>query len=44
MASRIAQLTVVDYIFVGVARSDYDASIQALRRTRESLRGLRDDR
>ena len=44
MASRIAQLTVVDYIFVGVARSDYDASIQAIRRTRESLRGLRDDR
>lgn len=44
MASRIAQLTVVDYIFVGVARADYDKSIQAIRLTRESLRGLRDDR
>jgi DNA-binding MurR/RpiR family transcriptional regulator len=44
MASRIAQLTVVDYIFVGVARANYDTSIQALRLTRESLRGLRDDR
>lgn len=44
MASRIAQLTVVDYIFVGVARAHVDASIQALKDTRESLRGLRDDR
>lgn len=44
MASRIAQLTVVDYIFVGVAQSDYDRSVQALRITRESLKGLRDDR
>lgn len=44
MASRIAQLTVVDYVFVGVARADYDKSIQALRLTRESLRALRDDR
>jgi len=43
MASRIAQLTVIDYIFVGVARADYDTSIQALRTTRESLRGLRGD-
>jgi DNA-binding MurR/RpiR family transcriptional regulator len=43
MASRIAQLTVIDYIFVGVARADYDTSIQALRTTRESLRGLRSD-
>lgn len=44
MASRTAQLTVVDYIFVGVARADYDRSVQALRVTRESVRGLRDDR
>lgn len=44
MASRIAQLTVVDYIFVGVARADYEASVQALRLTHESLRGVRDDR
>lgn len=44
MASRIAQLTLVDYIFVGVARSNYEQSVQALRSTRESLRALRDDR
>jgi DNA-binding MurR/RpiR family transcriptional regulator len=44
MASRIAQLTVVDYIFVGVARTNVDVSVQALKNTRESLRGLRDDR
>lgn len=44
MASRIAQLTIVDYIFVGVARADYDKSVQALRLTHESLRGVRDDR
>jgi len=42
MASRIAQLTLVDYIFVGVARADYDNSIRALRVTRESLNGLKD--
>lgn len=42
MASRIAQLTLVDYIFVGVARADYDTNIRALRLTRESLNGLRD--
>jgi len=44
MASRIAQLTIVDYIFVGVARADYDRNVQALRVTHESLLGVRDDR
>lgn len=44
MASRIAQLTIVDYIFVGVARTTYEASVQALRTSRESLAGLRGDR
>jgi DNA-binding MurR/RpiR family transcriptional regulator len=44
MASRIAQLTVVDYVFVGVARSDYDHSVAAIERTHASARGLRDDR
>jgi len=41
MASRIAQLTIVDYIFVGVARANHDDSIQALEVTHESVRALR---
>ena len=44
MASRIAQLTIVDYIFVGVARTTYEASVQALKTSRESLTRLRGDR
>jgi DNA-binding MurR/RpiR family transcriptional regulator len=44
MASRIAQLTVVDYLFVGIARSDYDRSVSALERTYAATRALRDDR
>lgn len=44
MASRIAQLTLVDYLFTGVARRRYDESVAALRHTYESLRALRDDR
>ncbi|HVX07356.1 MurR/RpiR family transcriptional regulator [Humibacter sp.] len=44
MASRIAQLTIVDYVFVGVARTTYEASVQALKTSRESLTGLRGDR
>jgi DNA-binding MurR/RpiR family transcriptional regulator len=44
MASRIAQLTLVDYIFVGVARANYDKSVQALKSTHESVNMLRDDR
>lgn len=44
MASRIAQLTIVDYIFVGVARTSYESSVQALKTSRESLARLREDR
>ncbi len=44
MASRIAQLTVVDYLFVAVARGDYEHTVQALRSTYDSVRALRDDR
>lgn len=44
MASRIAQLTIVDYIFVGVARTTYEESTAALKRTRESIERLRNDR
>lgn len=44
MASRIAQLTIVDYVFVGVARTTYEASVQALRTSRESLNRLRGEK
>lgn len=44
MASRIAQLAIVDYIFVGVARGDYEQTVKALKNTYDSVRGLRDDR
>lgn len=44
MASRIAQLTLVDYIFIGVAQTRYDASVEALRLGRSSLSRLRADR
>ncbi|MHA7984303.1 MurR/RpiR family transcriptional regulator [Rathayibacter sp. CAU 1779] len=44
MASRIAQLTIVDYVFVGVARTSYESSVQALRTSRESLARLRGER
>ena len=44
MASRIAQLTLVDYLFVGVARGSYDKTVQALKSTYESVGVLRDDR
>lgn len=44
MASRIAQLTIVDYVFVGVARTNLEASVEALRTSRESLGRLRRDR
>jgi DNA-binding MurR/RpiR family transcriptional regulator len=43
MASRIAQLTIVDYIFVGVAQARYAESIEALRLTRASISRLRAD-
>nr|WP_281065089.1 MurR/RpiR family transcriptional regulator [Brachybacterium sacelli] len=44
MASRIAQLTVVDYLFVGIARKDFDATVEALRTTYDTVSALRDDR
>jgi DNA-binding MurR/RpiR family transcriptional regulator len=43
MASRIAQLTIVDYIFVGVARGRYDRTVQALKSTYEIVKELRDE-
>ncbi|WP_348786984.1 MurR/RpiR family transcriptional regulator [Leifsonia sp. NPDC080035] len=43
MASRIAQLTIVDYLFVGVARGRYDRTVQALKSTYEIVKELRDD-
>lgn len=44
MASRIAQLTLVDYLFIGVARKRYEESVAALRSTYASVAVLRDDR
>lgn len=41
MVSRIAQLAVVDCIFAGVARRRYAETVEALKRTRESTRGIR---
>lgn len=41
MASRIAQLTVVDYLFVAVARTHQDSSVEAIRATRASVEALR---
>lgn len=41
MASRIAQLTIVDYIFVGVARGRYERTIQALKMTHDIVQQLR---
>jgi DNA-binding MurR/RpiR family transcriptional regulator len=42
MASRIAQLTLVDYIFVGVARDHYERTVAALQSTHEVVQELRD--
>lgn len=42
MVSRIAQLAVVDCIFIGVAQRRYDETLDALQRTREATRILRD--
>lgn len=38
MASRIAQLNVIDILYVGVASGDYEQSIQALEKTRNAVR------
>ncbi|MGB3732036.1 MurR/RpiR family transcriptional regulator [Microbacterium sp.] len=41
MASRIAQLTLVDYLFVGVARGQYDRTVKALKSTYDIVKELR---
>lgn len=41
MASRLAQLTVVDCVFVGVAQRSYADTMRALERTRDAVRGRR---
>lgn len=42
MVSRIAQLALVDCLFVGVAKRRFTETVDALRRTREATRALRD--
>jgi len=42
MVSRIAQLTLVDCLFIGVAKRRFVETTDALRRTREATRALRD--
>nr|WP_205829402.1 MurR/RpiR family transcriptional regulator [Microbacterium sp. B19(2022)] len=42
MVSRIAQLTLVDCLFVGVAKRRFNETVDALRRTREAMQELRD--
>lgn len=44
MASRIAQLMLVDCIFVGVAQRSYDSTVEALRVTYQAVAPLRGDR
>ncbi|KUM42021.1 MurR/RpiR family transcriptional regulator [Arthrobacter sp. EpRS71] len=39
MGSRIAQMMIVDCLFVGVAQHSYDASIAALQKTHAAVRG-----
>ncbi|MFB7251549.1 MurR/RpiR family transcriptional regulator [Microbacterium sp. NPDC056234] len=41
MVSRIAQLALVDCLFLGIAQRRYDDTVDALRRTHEATRGLR---
>ncbi|WP_433059578.1 MurR/RpiR family transcriptional regulator [Dactylosporangium sp. CS-033363] len=41
MASRLAQLTVVDCVFVGVAQRTYDRTREALEATRDAVRSRR---
>lgn len=42
MVSRIAQLTLVDCLFIGVAKRRFAETVDALHRTREATRALRD--
>lgn len=44
MASRMAQLAMVDYVFVLVAQRNYEGAVDALKHTYDSVRVLRDDR
>jgi DNA-binding MurR/RpiR family transcriptional regulator len=44
MASRTAQMTLVDYLFAGLARERYTAAVAALGATYDAVRALRDDR
>lgn len=44
MASRTAQMTLVDYLFAGLARERYKAAVSALEATYDAVRALRDDR
>jgi DNA-binding MurR/RpiR family transcriptional regulator len=41
MASRIAQLAVVDFLFVGVAQRSYDRTVDRLTRTRRAIQSRR---
>ena len=43
MVSRLAQLTVVDCLFVGVAQRTHEATLEALARTYEAVRSRRQD-
>lgn len=43
MVSRIAQLVIVDALFVGVARRRQAQSVHALQRTADTIRGMRAD-
>ena len=42
MVSRIAQLALVDCLFIGVAKRRYAETVDALQRTRQATRLLRD--
>lgn len=44
MVSRIAQLTIVDCLFVGVAKRRYEQTVNALQRTRDATMTLRNGR
>jgi len=42
LGSRIAQLMVIDCVFIGVAQSHYDESMSAIRRTYAAIQRLSD--
>lgn len=41
MASRIAQLNVIDILYVGIARGDHERHVRALEKTRKAVRNKR---